>query len=184
MGRLVPFLYFTDHPEELGKLVTEGRREEFGHFSAFRDPGAARADPRPAGRGDLRALEARCGGAKEQPHAGVLSLYRELLALRNSHPALRISAGDRFAVEAVGEGTILMRRDGENDEALLIAINLRGESLGGSRRLTIGQPVDGVWMPVLATEERRFGGDGAWGRYEADSRLHVMQPGAVVLRSG
>ena len=30
-----PFLYFTDHNEELGRLVTEGRRKEFEHFSAF-----------------------------------------------------------------------------------------------------------------------------------------------------
>ncbi|MDA8218876.1 MAG: malto-oligosyltrehalose trehalohydrolase, partial [Dehalococcoidales bacterium] len=33
-----PFLYFTDHNPELGKLVTIGRREEFKRFSAFSDP--------------------------------------------------------------------------------------------------------------------------------------------------
>src|SRR4029079_14880172 len=33
-----PFLYFTDHQPELGRLVTEGRREEFKHFPAFSDP--------------------------------------------------------------------------------------------------------------------------------------------------
>jgi len=32
-----PFLYFTDHPEELGRLVTEGRRKEFSGFPAFQD---------------------------------------------------------------------------------------------------------------------------------------------------
>src|SRR5262249_42030338 len=30
-----PFLYFTDHDEDLGKIVTEGRRREFRHFVAF-----------------------------------------------------------------------------------------------------------------------------------------------------
>jgi maltooligosyltrehalose trehalohydrolase len=38
MGRLLPLPYFTDHPAELGRLVTEGRREEFKRFSAFQDP--------------------------------------------------------------------------------------------------------------------------------------------------
>ena len=34
-----PFLYFTDHPEELGKLVTAGRRNEFKGFGAFQPSG-------------------------------------------------------------------------------------------------------------------------------------------------
>ena len=49
-----PFLYFTDHPEALGRLVTEGRRQEFSGFEAVPRPGAARAHPRPAGRRDVR----------------------------------------------------------------------------------------------------------------------------------
>ena len=32
-----PFLFFTDHNDELAKLVREGRRNEFKHFSAFQD---------------------------------------------------------------------------------------------------------------------------------------------------
>ncbi|HVA93082.1 MAG TPA: malto-oligosyltrehalose trehalohydrolase, partial [Chloroflexota bacterium] len=42
-----PFLYFTDHPPELGKLVTEGRRSEFASFSAFQDPDAREHIPDP-----------------------------------------------------------------------------------------------------------------------------------------
>src|SRR5690606_31763313 len=42
-----PFLYFTDHPTELGRLVTEGRRKEFEGFSAFRDPARRTAIPDP-----------------------------------------------------------------------------------------------------------------------------------------
>ena len=33
-----PFLFFTDHNEELAELVRIGRREEFKHFAAFQDP--------------------------------------------------------------------------------------------------------------------------------------------------
>jgi len=44
--------YFTDHNQELGRLIAEGRRNEFGHFSAVRRPDpAAEAHPRPATAG-------------------------------------------------------------------------------------------------------------------------------------
>jgi maltooligosyltrehalose trehalohydrolase len=33
-----PFLFFTDHNDELAELVRNGRREEFKHFAAFQDP--------------------------------------------------------------------------------------------------------------------------------------------------
>jgi maltooligosyltrehalose trehalohydrolase len=37
-GETKPFLFFTDHNPELGRLVKEGRRKEFAKFAAFRDP--------------------------------------------------------------------------------------------------------------------------------------------------
>ena len=33
----VPFLFFTDHGEDLGRSITSGRREEFASFAAFAD---------------------------------------------------------------------------------------------------------------------------------------------------
>ena len=39
-----PFLYFTDHNEELGRLVTEGRRKEFAGFAAFAHGGEHQPD--------------------------------------------------------------------------------------------------------------------------------------------
>ena len=42
-----PFLFFTNHHEELGRLVTEGRRKEFAHFSAFADTSNRVAIPDP-----------------------------------------------------------------------------------------------------------------------------------------
>ena len=42
-----PFQFFTDHNAELGKLVTEGRRREFGKFKAFNDPAIREKIPDP-----------------------------------------------------------------------------------------------------------------------------------------
>jgi maltooligosyltrehalose trehalohydrolase len=46
-GESRPFLYFTDHHDELGRLVTEGRRREFARFAAFTDPAARESIPDP-----------------------------------------------------------------------------------------------------------------------------------------
>ncbi len=46
-GESRPFLYFTDHHEELGRQVAEGRRREFACFGAFTDPGKRDAIPTP-----------------------------------------------------------------------------------------------------------------------------------------
>src|SRR5271157_2835029 len=42
-----PFLYFTDHHDELGKGVTEGRRKEFADFSDFKNTAKRSKIPNP-----------------------------------------------------------------------------------------------------------------------------------------
>ena len=52
-----PFLYFTDHHEELGRQVAEGRRREFACFAAFTDPEQARRIPDPQRDSQIRVLD-------------------------------------------------------------------------------------------------------------------------------
>jgi maltooligosyltrehalose trehalohydrolase len=51
-----PFLFFTDHPPELGRLVTKGRRREFRRFTAFADPSSRERFP-------IRRTSRRMSGA-------------------------------------------------------------------------------------------------------------------------
>ena len=71
-----PFLFFTDHNPELGRLVTEGRRRRVRRLSRLRRRRPARFNPRPAGRLDVPLLEARTG-TSGQRNAGVYALYRD-----------------------------------------------------------------------------------------------------------
>ena len=179
-----PFLYFTDHSEELGKLVTDGRREEFKHFSAFQDPEVRETIPDPQSPETFEKSKLKWAERAEAPHAGVLNLYRELLAMRKTEPALRVSERELFDAAPAGEGAVMMRREDGEGGALLVVVNLRGEIGVDLKTLPIARlEGDRHWAPVLATEEMRFAGDGAWGRYEAEGTLHLMQPGAVILRS-
>lgn len=79
-----PFLYFTDHHGELGRAVSEGRRQEFAAFPAFSRPDANALIPDPqAGetffRSKLNWEEVDANGHRE-----CLSWYRELLAFRKT----------------------------------------------------------------------------------------------------
>ncbi len=87
-----PFQFFTDHNPELGRLVTQGRRQEFRKFEAFRDPKMRATIPDPQARSTFDNSKLRWAEVDAPGHAGVLCLYRECLALRRTHPAWRADA--------------------------------------------------------------------------------------------
>jgi len=179
-----PFLYFTDHTAELGRQVTEGRRAEFGGFAAFADPAARERIPDP--QAEQTFLRSRLDWSEREhpPHAGVLALYRKLLALRTTHPALRRHTRESFSVTAFGEGALALRRRGADGEELLLVACLAGELTVPLASHAVSAPPAGrVWGLTLATEEVRFGGSGGWGRLETDGVLQLPGPGAVVLHA-
>jgi maltooligosyltrehalose trehalohydrolase len=75
-GAQTPFLYFTDHEPELGKLVAEGRSQE---FSAFRWQGAI---PNPQDAATFERSKLNWSELSQPRHAEMLSWYRELIRLR------------------------------------------------------------------------------------------------------
>jgi len=179
-----PFLYFTDHPPELGRLVTEGRREEFRHFSAFRDEAVRQTIPDPQAPSTFERSKLNWSERERPPHVGVLRLYRELLAIRRDHPAMRDADRDRWSVFALGEGALGLRRSATTGESLLLLVALRGEIfLPQQAEGDLVPPSGRRWLPLIATEELRFGGGGAWGRLEADGSMQLLAPVAVLLRA-
>lgn len=176
-----PFLYFTHHPEELGRKVTAGRRAEFKRFSAFSDPAARDRIPDPQAIGTHEESVLDWSEPRRTGHSGVLDLYRELLRLRHGHPALQTSAREGFAVEPVGEATLVLRRR-KGDSELLAIVNLRGETRLDPRALDVlGEEWDGGWSPILVSEDPRFGGAGDWGRAEDGGWVHLVRPCALVF---
>jgi maltooligosyltrehalose trehalohydrolase len=178
-----PFQYFTDHPVELGKLVTEGRRKEFGKFSAFADPAVRERIPDPQAVSTFRNSRVRWDERERMPHAGVLALYRELLRLRRTHPALGRRDRESFAVAALGEHGIALRRTGPDGAALLLVVSLEGAlsvDLGAMQETRA--PAD-RWELLLSSEEARFGGEaeGELARLSPEGRLEMGGAGAVVL---
>ena len=179
-----PFLFFTDHDPDLGRLVTEGRRREFKHFSAF-----AHAEvPDPQAADTFRRSKLDWAERTREPHAGALRLYRDLLALRMDLPALRDTDRGHFDVRAVGNKSVALRRGSAVADQVMIAIVNLGEALD----LAITEVAPGAsGLRVLLDTEGSAYADGS---AEPDphhrpnvfdgERVTMGGPGALVLAGG
>ncbi|WNG33052.1 malto-oligosyltrehalose trehalohydrolase [Archangium violaceum] len=139
-----PFLYFTDHNEELGRLVTEGRRKEFASFARF--SGDTVPDPQAVETFTRSKLDWSEAGRPE--HAGVLALYRELLRLRATEPSLKEHRRGHFDARPTGTHSLVLERRGPGG-ALHVIVNVKG---------TLQHRVPANAELVLWSESPRFGG--------------------------
>ena len=177
-----PFLYFTDHHAELGRLVTEGRRAEFAGFSAFSgDQVPDPQDPATFARSKLRWDE-----RERPPHAGIVRLYRDLLGLRKRLPALQNRSRDTFNVVPIGEHALALRRAGTaGQEDVLILVHFQGTlALRPGDLPGLAPPAGHTWAPLLDSEDPSYGGRGDTRLTidaAADRVLEMSGPGAMVL---
>jgi maltooligosyltrehalose trehalohydrolase len=177
-----PFLYFTDHPEELGKLVTEGRRNEFRHFSAFADAAVRGRIPDPQDPTTFLGSRLDWSEGNREPHASTLRLYERLLTLRRHEAAIRC---ERFSAHALTESTLLLRQDAEEGPSLLAIIQMNGSSeirLANHESLAGLDPL--LWQLLFTTEDRPFATDPQPPGIEShDGALKITfaRPSAVLL---
>jgi maltooligosyltrehalose trehalohydrolase len=178
-----PFLFFTDHADDLGHRVTTGRREEFARFVAFQDPDTRARIPDPQASGTFEASRLRWAEAGEGIHGRTRALYRALLALRRTEPALGVTAGaDAIAPDP---DTVAVLRAPADRPPLLIAVRLRGAGevpLGRWAAIPGGRR----WSVALTSEDAAFVDDVARQPPLVDSERLVVTfagPSAVVLRA-
>ncbi|WP_326813034.1 malto-oligosyltrehalose trehalohydrolase [Streptomyces scopuliridis] len=118
-GATTPWQFFTDHPDPvLAEAVRTGRRREFAAHGWAAEDIPDPQDPATRERSCLDRSE-----AGKEPHARLLAWYRELIALRHTHPDL--SDPDLAAVRVAydEEARWLAYRRGD----LRVAVNLSGE---------------------------------------------------------
>lgn len=80
-GAKSPFLYFTDHNPELGRLVAEGRSKE---FSSFKWQGEV---PNPQQEETFTRSKLDWSELAQPPHADLYQWHRQLIALRRENRA-------------------------------------------------------------------------------------------------
>jgi maltooligosyltrehalose trehalohydrolase len=155
-GARTPFHYFTSHGDPaLARAVTEGRRAE---QAAFED-GEPFADPQAPGTFSASILDWK--EAEREPHAGLLRLYRELLALRRAHPCLSDcdKTRTRVATHEARRWLVLERGEagGRNAAgAVLMLCNF------GPHPVPVPVPRPGEeWRLALWSRDERFGKNAA-----------------------
>ncbi len=175
-----PFLYFTDHNEELGRLVTEGRRKEFAGFAAFVDPEKVKTIPDPQAEATFASSKLRWEEGAAGVHAQTLALYREALRLRREEKAI-LARSDRANWQAValGENTVAIAyTDTAAGEMCMVVVNLKGNDTHAAM-IDEGPPVE----VVFSSNAARFGGDGACAYDPAERSLFFEQPELLILKS-
>ena len=166
-GETSPFLYFVSHGDPaLVEAVRRGRQEE---FAAFAWSGEV---PDPQAEETFEASRPRWEHAQSGRGATMLALYRDLLRLRRSEPALRPAAGSVHVRHDEAARWVVVRYDKEG-AVLEAAFNLSSEGR------TVPLEGDG-WELVLSTDAAAYGGRGE--ALLADGELRLPGHAAVLLR--
>ncbi len=154
-----PFQYFTDHADELGRNVTEGRRQEFRDFAAFSDPDSLTQIPDPQAERTFAHSTLRWDELRDEHHAQVLRLYREFLHLRRTHPALRDRSRENWRVHELDHGIIALLYGLRSQQRCLVLVDLIGGHAAPQLDSVLRPTCE--WLPLLSSNEERFGGTGA-----------------------
>jgi maltooligosyltrehalose trehalohydrolase len=180
-----PFLYFTDHEPGLGRLVTEGRRREFGRFAGFGDAAVRATIPDPQDEETFRRSRLDWSERIREPHAAVLALHRFLLALRRSDAAMRERSRASFGIEALNAQTLVIRRQAASGETLLAAVRVHGaglDDLGDAALAAL--PAGRRWAVLMTTEDAAFVSDPRPMDVEVDRpAVRFERPGATIFRA-
>lgn len=175
-----PFQYFTDHHEELGKLVSEGRRNEFHAFPEFNDPSQLARIPDPQDLATFERSKLHWEERDEEGPAAMLKLYGECLKLRHSHAAFRPQKRTGWDALKVEQGVGAIRFEDAPHEWLLLfhlwphaePLDLPFDQLPWSRS-------PATWQLVLSSNDTRFGGSGT--HFTAADKGYFFGPAECLL---
>lgn len=158
-----PFLFFTEHNEELGRAVTKGRREEFQKFAAFADDRRRSQIPDPQDESTFLTSKLDLSEHQQAPYLYTYRLYHRLLSLIRTRPALAQRALASVHAFIPAHGIMAAIRGGDGEEFFFIA-NMSGqeraiELSALSAHYERAARID--WgAPLLSTLSEEFGSGG------------------------
>jgi maltooligosyltrehalose trehalohydrolase len=144
-----PFLFFTDHHDELGDAVREGRRREFAGFAEFADPQRREHIP------DPNSPRTFADSVPRPESMERFALYQQLIALRKTEIIPRLPGTTSLGAEAIGTKAVAARWRLGDGSRLTIITNLATESVSpeipaGRLLFSTGQtgPMTAVYLEV------------------------------------
>jgi maltooligosyltrehalose trehalohydrolase len=173
-----PFLYFTDHHEELGRGVTEGRRKEFAEFSEFRDAAVRDRIPDPQAVRTFEDSKLSWDEVALTPNAEVLRLYSNFLLFRRQR--LKNRHRGSWTLDQVSSSTIVLRFQNRDDGDILILAQLISNEAQVSLDQIAASPGK-TWKFAMSSNESIYGGSGPGKFNEQDRRFLLSQPELIIF---
>lgn len=149
-GETSPFLYFVSHSDQhLIEGIREGRKKDFESFNWDAEP----SDPFSAETFEQSRLQwsKRTVGRSAQ----LLQLYKELIRMRKTNPALKDLNKERVEVWGDEEQKLVFMRRWKDNNRVLALFNFNENDL----RLNLSAP-DEQLHRALSSDEERWGGPG------------------------
>jgi maltooligosyltrehalose trehalohydrolase len=144
-----PFHFFTDMPEELGKLIAEGRKREFLATALVKDKAHLRDALSPQDPKLFEASKLKWDELEREPHRGVLELYRAGLRLRTELFGRRNPPRESWRVEERPFG-VGLHYTLEGGRKVAVQMRFKGDA---------GFAYDPHRL-ILDSNNRAFGGEG------------------------
>jgi maltooligosyltrehalose trehalohydrolase len=157
-GSSSPFLFFSDHNQEITELVRAGRAEFLRQFWSIRRamPALELADPADPATFERCKLDL----SERVKNRHIYALHKDLITLRKGDPVFQ-RAARRLDGAVLGARTFLLRFFGEESGDRLVLINL---NIDFQPRIVpeplIAPPAGKAWKVLLSTEDPRYGGGG------------------------
>ena len=133
-GSKQPFLFFTDHHDELAKAVCEGRRNEFKDFSIFADEEVRERIPDPNALSTFTNSMLDYAVHDQPEHQDWWNFYQELLQIRQAEIAPRLKNAQSAGVEVLAEGAVLASWTMGDGSLLRIYLNLSKDAANAGNR--------------------------------------------------
>jgi maltooligosyltrehalose trehalohydrolase len=177
-----PFLYFTDHEGELGKLVSEGRRKEFS-AAGLNEGLAPEQIPDPQAEKTFQASKLKWEELRDASHATMLTVYEECLRERRWWLKGEALARSNWRVEAVGDA-VAIRYENVGPTRVVVCKLTPGGRVEVSSNKLLNPPAGHAWSVELETATACFDASNAPCSGGPNRGVHALvfdQPATVLL---
>ncbi len=193
-GASTPFLYFCEHPDDIGQKVIEGRAREFAHHFDEAGETSGRPLPNPQARETFEASKLDWDEREKPEHAPLLALHRDVLRLRAAQWIFQSAPRTLWRAWAVSDHLLGLRWfDPAGDWLLLVSLTQKnGARAGGLPALglppdeDLAPPPGRHWKVWLDSNAPKYVGDPEepWqiASFEAGA-FHLATPGAALFRA-
>jgi maltooligosyltrehalose trehalohydrolase len=156
-----PFLYFAQHEDELDELIRRGRQEFLAQFPHIASADGGKLLQAPASEDTFRRCKLDHAEREREPHAGMLRLHRDLLALRRADPVFAAQDAQRMHGAVLGPEAFLLRFLAPDGGDRLVLVNLGATlPLVPMPEPLLAPPAGTRWKLLWHSEDPRHGGNG------------------------